>query len=157
MQETQVQSLGWKDPLEKGMATHSSILAWRILQKRSLAAIDMGSQRFRHDLATNTLLLFTVRSFSDLTESASWYLSPVFRNSYPFFLSNIISFHSPFFFPRYPISCVLHILSLFHKHPMILIFSHDFFFLHLRFALSIYLTLRWQSLFTFPNMNHMFY
>jgi len=30
MQETQVQFLGWEDPLEKGMATHSSILAWRI-------------------------------------------------------------------------------------------------------------------------------
>ena len=30
MQEIQVQSLGWEDPLEKGMATHSSILAWRI-------------------------------------------------------------------------------------------------------------------------------
>ena len=30
MQETWVRSLGWKDPLEKGMATHSSILAWRI-------------------------------------------------------------------------------------------------------------------------------
>ena len=30
MQETQVQYLGWEDPLEKGMATHSSILAWRI-------------------------------------------------------------------------------------------------------------------------------
>ena len=30
MQETQVQSLGWEVPLEKGMATHSSILAWRI-------------------------------------------------------------------------------------------------------------------------------
>ena len=30
MQETQLRSLGWKDPLEKGMATHSSILAWRI-------------------------------------------------------------------------------------------------------------------------------
>ena len=30
MEETQVQSLGWKDPLEKGMAIHSSILAWRI-------------------------------------------------------------------------------------------------------------------------------
>ena len=29
-QETQVQSLGWEDPLEKGMATHSSILVWRI-------------------------------------------------------------------------------------------------------------------------------
>ena len=31
MQETQVQSLGWEGPLEKGMATHSSVLAWRIL------------------------------------------------------------------------------------------------------------------------------
>ena len=30
MQETWVQSLGWEDPLEKGIATHSSILAWRI-------------------------------------------------------------------------------------------------------------------------------
>ena len=30
MQETQVQSLDWEDPLEKGMATHSSILVWRI-------------------------------------------------------------------------------------------------------------------------------
>jgi len=30
VQDTQVQSLGWEDPLEKGMATHSSILAWRI-------------------------------------------------------------------------------------------------------------------------------
>ena len=30
MQETQVQSLGWEDPLEEGMATHSSIFAWRI-------------------------------------------------------------------------------------------------------------------------------
>ena len=31
MQETQVQSLGWEDPLEEGIAIHSSILAWRIL------------------------------------------------------------------------------------------------------------------------------
>ena len=30
MQETQVQSLSWEDPLEKGMATHSSILTWRV-------------------------------------------------------------------------------------------------------------------------------
>ena len=36
MQETWVQSLGEEDPLEKGMATHSSILAWRIPWKRSL-------------------------------------------------------------------------------------------------------------------------
>ena len=37
MQETYVPSLGWEDPLEKGMATHSSILAWRIPQRESLA------------------------------------------------------------------------------------------------------------------------
>ena len=34
MQETWVQSLGWEDPLEQGMTTHSSILAWRILVDR---------------------------------------------------------------------------------------------------------------------------
>ena len=34
MRETWVQSLGWEDPLEEGMATHSSILAWRILMDR---------------------------------------------------------------------------------------------------------------------------
>ena len=34
MQETQVQSLGWEDPLEMGMAAHSSILAWRIPMDR---------------------------------------------------------------------------------------------------------------------------
>ena len=37
MQETRVQSLGHEDPLEKGVSTHSSILAWRIHGQRSLA------------------------------------------------------------------------------------------------------------------------
>ena len=45
MQETWVRSLGWEDPLEKGKATHSSILAWRI--PRTIQY--MGSQRVRHD------------------------------------------------------------------------------------------------------------
>ena len=36
VQETWVQSLGWEDPLEKGMATHSSTLAWKIPWKRNL-------------------------------------------------------------------------------------------------------------------------
>ena len=40
MQDTQVQSLGWKDPLDKGIATHSNILAWRIPWKRSLVAYN---------------------------------------------------------------------------------------------------------------------
>ena len=45
MQETWVRSLGWEDLLEKGMATHSSILAWRI----PLTIWSMGSQRVGHD------------------------------------------------------------------------------------------------------------
>ena len=40
MQETQVQSLGWEDPLEKEMATHSRILAWRIHGQRILAGCN---------------------------------------------------------------------------------------------------------------------
>ena len=50
MQETQVQSLGWEDPLEKGMATHSSILAWRIPWTEEPGGLQsMGSQRLQHD------------------------------------------------------------------------------------------------------------
>jgi len=46
MQETQVQSLGPEDPLEKGMATHSSILAWRIPWTEEPGRLQsMGSQR----------------------------------------------------------------------------------------------------------------
>ena len=45
MQETQVQSLDWKDPLEKGMTIHSSILAWRILGQRSLADYSPWSHK----------------------------------------------------------------------------------------------------------------
>ena len=48
MQETWVRSLGWEDPLEEGMATHSCILAWRIPMNRG-AWQAMGSQRVRHD------------------------------------------------------------------------------------------------------------
>ena len=49
MQEIHVQSLGWEDPLEKGMATHSSILAWRISWADELDGLQsMGSQRVRH-------------------------------------------------------------------------------------------------------------
>ena len=44
MQETWVRSLGWEDPLEKGMTTHSSILAWRILQYSCLEnSMDRGA------------------------------------------------------------------------------------------------------------------
>ena len=49
MQETQVRSLGWEDPLEKGMATHSSILAWTIPWTEDPGRLQsMESQRVRH-------------------------------------------------------------------------------------------------------------
>ena len=50
MQETQVQSLGWEDPLEKEMATHSSILAWKIPWMEDPVRLQsMGSQRVGHN------------------------------------------------------------------------------------------------------------
>ena len=50
MRETQVRSLGWEDPLEKEMATHSSILAWKIPWTEELGRLQsMGSQRVEHD------------------------------------------------------------------------------------------------------------
>ena len=53
MQETWVQFLGWEDPLEEEMATHSSILAWRIpTDKGAWQATVHGVTRVGHDLVT---------------------------------------------------------------------------------------------------------
>ena len=50
MQEKQIWSLGQEDPMEKGMATHSSILAWRIPQTEEPGQLQStGSQRVGHD------------------------------------------------------------------------------------------------------------
>ena len=50
MQEIRVQSLGWDDPLEKGIATHSSFLAWEIpWTEEPGGLLSMGSQRVGHD------------------------------------------------------------------------------------------------------------
>ena len=50
MQETYVRSLGWEDPLEKEMATHSNILAWRIPWTEEPGGLQSrGSQRVGHD------------------------------------------------------------------------------------------------------------
>ena len=50
VQETHVQSLGWEDPLEKGMVIYSSILAWRIPWKEELGVLQsMRSQSIRHN------------------------------------------------------------------------------------------------------------
>ena len=54
MQETRVQSLGWEDPLEKGMATHCRFLTWRIPWTEELGRLQsVGSQRMGRDWGTH--------------------------------------------------------------------------------------------------------
>ena len=72
MQKTQVQSLGWEDPLEKEVAAHSSILAWKIPQISEPGRLpSMGSQRVGHNftftlLSMLLLLLLLLSLFSRL-------------------------------------------------------------------------------------------
>ena len=61
MQETPVQSLGWEDPLEEGIATHSSILAWRNPWTEEPGRLQsMGLQRVGYDWVTDTSTLFAL-------------------------------------------------------------------------------------------------
>ena len=62
MQETQVPSLGQEDPLEKGMATHSSILAWRISGWSSLAGYSTWGRK-ESDTTEQLKLSLSIRSF----------------------------------------------------------------------------------------------
>ena len=69
VQETWVRYLGWEDPLEKEVATHSRILAWKISWTEEPGGLQsMRSQRVGHDWATNTyllvLLIYKIFSFS---------------------------------------------------------------------------------------------
>ena len=58
VQETWLQSLDWENPLEKEMAIHSSIVAWKIPWTEECGGLQsMGLQRVGHDWATNTLLV----------------------------------------------------------------------------------------------------
>jgi len=77
MLETLVQSLGWEDPLEKEMATHSSILAWRIPWTEEPSGLQsVGLQRVGHDWMTN---IFTGDII--LLSSGAIYQSTCFRHS----------------------------------------------------------------------------
>ena len=70
IQETQIWFLGWEDPLKKGMATHSSILVWRIpLTKEPGGLQFIGSQRVRHNWATNTPLTKSTPVIKGVTSS----------------------------------------------------------------------------------------
>ena len=79
MRETWVWSLGWEDPLEKGMATHSSILAWRIPWTEGPGRLQsMGSQSVRHDWLSFTSLhiqkLFSRQKYSHLNSCHLHYI-----------------------------------------------------------------------------------
>ena len=74
MQKSQVRSLSWEDPLEEGMATHSSVLAWRIPWTEEPGGLrPMGSQKARHSRATNTLTSLFSHGFININRCAvSW-------------------------------------------------------------------------------------
>ena len=66
-QETRIQSLGWEDPLEEEMATHSSTLAWEIPRTEEPGGLQsMGSQRVRHDLWLKNKTLSTDSTIESL-------------------------------------------------------------------------------------------
>ena len=72
MLETQVRSLGCKVPLEKGMATHSNILAWRIPWKEEPGGLQsMGSQRVGHSRAANDVAFAQEPTVAQIHCSAS--------------------------------------------------------------------------------------
>ena len=72
MQETQVQSLGQEDPLEKGMSTHSSILAWRIPWTEESG----GLQSMESQLDTTERLTFSLSNI--IVWRRKWQPTPVF-------------------------------------------------------------------------------
>ena len=73
LQETRVQSLGREDPLEKGMATHSSGLAWRIPWTEEPGGLQsMGSQRVGHDWS-NLACMHGIHIFHRADELISGY------------------------------------------------------------------------------------
>ena len=71
MQETLVPSLSWEDPLEKGMATHSSILAWRIPGMGEPGGLpSVGSHRVRHNWSN--LVAAAVAAAANMYRGAWW-------------------------------------------------------------------------------------
>ena len=99
MQETWVRSLDWEDPLEKGMATHSSILAWRIPWTEEAGRLQsMGSQRVGldwRDLAHSTISEYRGKEYTILEVGLTFSLPLKKKGNYT--LKNTIhycSFHA---------------------------------------------------------------
>ena len=91
MWETQVRSLGWEGPLEEGMATHSSILAWRIPGTAEPGGLpSMGSHRIRDDWSD----LAAAAAAYDISPSLSDLLHSVWQSLNPSVLLKMALFHS---------------------------------------------------------------
>ena len=87
MQETWIRSLGWEDPLEKGVATHSSTLAWRIPWTEEPGELQsIGSQKSRKWLSARMCA-----HTHTLTHSVSTLGNPAQRQSFLKFVSNMFS------------------------------------------------------------------
>ena len=81
MQETWFQSPGWEDPLQKGMATHSSILAWRITWTEEPGGLQsMGLQRVRHNWHNTFIICISSVQFSRsvMSDSLRGHLQGIF-------------------------------------------------------------------------------
>ena len=75
MQETQIQALGQEDPLEKEMATHSRIPAWRIPWTEEPGGLQsMGSQRVKHNSVTHTFTFISSGHTEQLRRDSSKYI-----------------------------------------------------------------------------------
>ena len=91
MRETRVQSLGWEDLLEKEMAAHSSILAWKIPWTEEPGTLhSMGSQRVGHDWETSLSFIF---SYTHLQILVLWTHGPMSRTGHDQHMENIINIY----------------------------------------------------------------
>ena len=73
MMETQVRFLGWEDPLEKEMATHSSILAWRIPWTESLAGYSPWGHKSETRLSNQTTIYYlAIKKWMKMTFVTTW-------------------------------------------------------------------------------------
>ena len=111
MWETWVRFLGWEDPLEKGMATHSSILAWRISWTEEPGRLEsVGSQRVQHnweaftcDYEFSVESTFSLHSFLRLQPIIN--LSIIFLRRGDFFFVCFICFVLCLFVCSSPVQC----------------------------------------------------
>ena len=92
MWKTWVWTLGWEDPLKKGIANYSSILAWRNQWTEADGPKSIGSQRVGHDWVSNTFTFFLFTMWIDSISSGSerpvYCFKIIYPHTYSFFLLN---------------------------------------------------------------------